>query len=105
MQGEADACAAATVLVLSDCPNACSGCSAEGAGCAKEVMFLQKFNKGSKEQTASLAGVTALGDWKSATAAASGAAFLGSALVLLVLRRGRKARAEMYANVLSEDVL
>lgn len=44
-QDEVNACKAAAVVVISDCPEECGECTAEGAGCIlPETMVIGKFS-------------------------------------------------------------
>lgn len=92
-QGEANACAAAMVLILSDCPDECGECSAEGAGCGDaETLVMRKFQDIDVSQTrhSHIGGV----------AAVLGIASLSVIGFAIAVRSRHSRRSQIYRDVL-----
>jgi len=101
-QNEANVCAAAQVLVVSDCPVECGDCTPTGAGCESASnldMLVKRYDDaplgeiGDQHRTSRLA----------ILAVASGISIAGVAMIVSGLARGRRPERAIYRDVLVEE--
>lgn len=99
---EANACAAAQVMVISDCPNECGGCTAAAAGCDADVvdMIMKRYEEVLPEKEIG----QPLINRRAALAGAGGIVMLaGVAMIITAFVRGKRVERTNYSDVLLED--
>jgi len=99
---EANACAAAQVMVVSDCPTECGGCTAAAAGCGAGYvdMIMKRYEEVLPEKEIS----QPLINRRAALAGAGGIVMLaGVAMIITAFVRGKRVERTNYSDVLLED--
>lgn len=88
-----NACEAAAVVVVSDCPDVCGGCTAAAAGCDEEPIFVRKYME--PQQHSFLSAPVDHRYWS----VVGGVVALGG-VVAFITRRTPRARRAFYDDVL-----